>query len=174
MAMRKTIRSSRLFMISVMVIMLTSLLITGICAYFTFTDFRENTVSMGNNEISITEAFSNPDIKTGEITTITKRVEINNTGINCAGVRVRTEFSEKEILDWASADYNTADWEKNGDYWYYRKALRPGEKTEPLFNSITCSNPSAEQVKNFEIYVYAESRCCDPDISLSGIKNLFA
>lgn len=168
-----SITRNRITVISLGIIILASLCITGISAYFTSSDSAQNQVSVGNNEIEITEVFDNPDIEVNEITTITKQVVVNNTGINPATVRVRVDMSDKSVEDWTDIDYNTEDWTKDGDYWYYNTVLEPGEGTEPLFNEITCNNPTAEQVANFDVYIYAESRNCDIDSTLAERKGLF-
>lgn len=158
---------------SLIVIFTAALCITGISAYFTAIAHKENVTSAGNNEITIEETFSNPDIEPNTVTELTKRVTVKNTGINCAGIRIRAEFSEKTITDWVDIDYNESDWTKDGDYWYYNNPVEPGEETAPLFTKLTCNNPTAEQVRNFDVYLYSESRNCEADTSFSIIKTLF-
>ena len=158
---------------SILVIMISSLMITGIYAYFTYVDFAENQIEPGNSEVAIRETFANPDIEPDEITTITKKVSVENTGINPSGVRIRADFSDKTVLNWVSADYNTTDWSKDGDWWYYKKVLLPGEETKPLFNKLTCNRPTSAQVSDFDVYLYSESRACSSEDSLSGIKAAF-
>ena len=162
-------------------IILCGLFISGITAYLIAADRAANRTSAGNNEIEIREVFDNPDIEPDEITEITKQVTVKNTGINCAGVRVRVEFSSSDVertdpadtAKWAVVDYNTTNWQKSGDYWYYKTPLARGETTEPLFRRITCDHPTSEQVRDFDVFIYAESRNCEANDSLSVIKRLF-
>ena len=172
-------------------ILIASLSIAGISAYFTARDRAENVVGVGNSDIDIHEDFDNPDIEPDEITQITKRVTIQNVGKNTAGVRVRVDFGDASLLDEVNqqgqpvvtVDYNTEDWEKDGEYWYYKKPIlteddpsTPEDEsvTTPLFNTIELNRPTGPQVKDFQVYVYAECRNCEDDDSLATIKSLFS
>ena len=156
---------------SLLSIILLSLCITGVCAYFIAIQARENIFSVGNSDINITEEFRNPDIEPDEITTITKKVIVGNSGKNYSGIRVRVEFSSSDVTNWATIDYNTADWTKKGEYWYYNLPLSPGAETKPLMNEVVCNRPTADQLKDFDIYIYAESRNCENDTT--NISELF-
>ena len=59
--------------------------------------------------------------------------------------------------DWvyiAPDDANDSD--LGGDY-YYTKGLAPGETTESLFKKVTTYFKSKDDIKDYDIYVYAES-----------------
>ena len=159
--------------IALAVIITASLSIAGISAYFTALSSATNRVPVGNNDVTITETFSNPSIKANKVTTITKTVTVVNTGINTAAVRVRADFSNSAILDYTTVDYNTDYWTQDGDYWYYNSPLAPGEKTEPLFNELVLDCPSAEQIADFDVYVYSETKNCEEDSTLSEMQKLF-
>jgi hypothetical protein len=154
--------------------MAAGLAITGISAYFIATGSAINEVEVGNDEISLQETFQNPDIEPGEVTVITKKVTVNNTGKNYASVRVRVMFSASDVLDYTTVDYNTSDWSEEGDgCWYYKRPLAVGQETTPLFNKLTLTNPTEDQVKDFNVYVYAESRNCSSDSTLAQMKALY-
>lgn len=91
---------------------------------------------------------------------VSKIVTVKNTGEAAAYIRVwvNTAISEPgdpitnpliknlpltievdgETVELIDIDYNTEDWEQGEDgYWYYGKALKAGETTEPLFENVT-------------------------------------
>ena len=91
---------------------------------------------------------------------VSKIVTVKNTGEADAYIRVwvNTAISEPgdpitnpliknlpltievdgETVELIDIDYNTEDWEQGEDgYWYYGKALKAGETTEPLFENVT-------------------------------------
>lgn len=172
---------NRMLIASLLVILFAGLCITGISAYFMALDRAENNTSVGNSKISVKETFRNPDIIPGKITEITKQVSIQNTGKNYSGVRVKAEFSSSEVTDWTSIEYNdhpseSGDehyWILSGDFWYYSSPLAPGEESEMLFEKITCNKPSQDQIQDFNVYIYAESRNCNKDDSASAIQALW-
>lgn len=175
-----TIRN-RMLIISLLVILCAGLCITGISAYFMVLDRADNITTAGNSRISVKEIFRNPDIVPGVITEITKQVNILNTGKNYSGIRVKAEFSSSDVTDWARIEYNDQPlesgddkyWILSGDYWYYSVPLAPGEESEMLFEKITCNKPTHEQVQDFNVYIYAESRNCKDTDSASDIEALW-
>ena len=91
---------------------------------------------------------------------VSKIVTVKNTGEADAYIRVwvNTAISEPgdpitnpliknlpltievdgETVELIDIDYNTEDWTAGEDgYWYYGKALKAGETTEPLFENVT-------------------------------------
>ena len=91
---------------------------------------------------------------------VSKIVTVKNTGESDAYIRVwvNTAISEPgdpitnpliknlpltievegETVELIDIDYNTEDWTAGEDgYWYYDKALKAGETTEPLFENVT-------------------------------------
>ena len=91
---------------------------------------------------------------------VSKIVTVKNTGEAAAYIRVwvNTAISEPgdpitnpliknlpltievegETVELIDIDYNTEDWTAGEDgYWYYGKALKAGETTEPLFENVT-------------------------------------
>jgi hypothetical protein len=172
--MDKKIKNSA-FLIAVLLILAVGITITGISAYFISQSDASNSINIGNNELTIKETFKNPDIRPNRVTEITKKVEVKNTGLNPAGIRVKAEFSNSDVLTYTEVDYNETDWSynKNDGYWYYKTPVKPNDSTSPLFNTLTLRNPTAEQVSDFDVYIYAESRNCEENDSLSTIKQLF-
>ena len=60
---------------------------------------------------------------------------ITNPLIKNLPLTIEVEGETVELID---IDYNTEDWTAGEDgYWYYGKALKAGETTEPLFENVT-------------------------------------
>ena len=167
-------RKNTVLITSLLVIIIAGMTIVGISAYFTAIDRAQNFTAIGYAKEKINEVFENPDIKPNKTTTITKKVNIENIGPNTVGVRVRVEFSSDDVLDYTLVDYNTTDWEKDGDFWYYRQPLQSGDETTQLISKLVLDNPTAEQVSDFDVFVYSESRNCSDDAELAVIKTLFS
>lgn len=153
--------------VAIMVIAICSIGITGITAYFIAAKEAVNSASIGHNRIVINENFENPDIEPLEITTITKQVSVENTGPNPCTVRVKAAFSDESVLSYADIDYDTDNWTLFDGYWYYNSVLAPNEgenisdyETSALFRKIVINRPTQEQVRDFDVYIYAESRNC--------------
>ena len=142
---------------ALLVIVVAGLSITGISAYFISTSDIINRSTVGNNDIEILEEFKNPDIDPEGVTEITKKVVLKNTGKKPTKVRVSVRFSTSEMLPFTEIDYNTAKWEKDGDWWNYKDIIAPGETTEPLFTKLTITKPG-RKTQDFNVYVYAERR----------------
>ena len=103
---------------------------------------------------------------------------VKNNGINYSAVRVKVDFSSEAAKSkmHASITYNTTDWQQNGDYWYYKHPLTPsgeGSETTPLFEKVVIDNPEPEAIDDFSVYVYAESRDCEPDNTVAKMITLF-
>ena len=152
---------------------LGGLLCMGTTAAY-FTDFKEtaNSFEVGHNTTGVEEEFpapspqpldKNPEYK--------KTVWVSNGSVGEAEhavpcyVRLSLAYSDSDIGKAVSLlNLNTTEWiynEKDGFY-YYRKVLDPGKKTESLFtgfriNSDKIEEKYKEQVSEFRIHVYEES-----------------
>lgn len=126
-------------------------------AFFADKDSAVNKISIGKNDISITEQFSTPDsISPGDV--ITKKPVVKVSGTDCY-VRIFCEFSDSNV-NYAKLDFNTTDWtEKQADgYYYYKHKLSDGEETKPLFTKVTIDDTIADsEISDFDIIVYSES-----------------
>lgn len=152
----------------------------GISAYFTSTDIANNTFTVAENTIKITEDFpsgiipsspndeylpdeNDPDapveMPSDEIS-LRKKVNVENTGPTPVAVRVNVTFSTADMKKVSELDINTEDWEEREDgYYYYKQVLDVGASTNPLFNKVIfSSDATSAQLKDFSIYVYSESR----------------
>lgn len=135
-------------------------LIAFASAYFVDGDTATNTFKIGHNVSSIEENFPSGKIEPGK--TCTKEVRVKNKNSVKCFVRVLAEPSDSDMGEHLDIDWNTTDWtEKQEDgYRYYRKALKPGETTSPLFTKVTIKNDFVNPqltAKNFDIGVYEET-----------------
>ena len=146
-----------------------------VSAYFTDAETTGNTITVGTNEIKIVEDFTPPEIHEGE-NRYKKTVQVENTGDVDCYIRVFSEFDDAEIRDISmiSPDgkefYSAEDYRNHlpegwtylsddiyGPYYYYKIPVKPGEITPPLYQMIRTTFEDADDVKDYEIIVYAES-----------------
>ena len=126
----------------------------GTTAYFTYEDTATNVITAGNVKIelqewSIPEEGGDPvpfedvmDVMPGM--EVSKVVQIKNTGVQDAWVRISLEKSillaegvTGEVdLSLIGCDFNETDWTEKDGYYYYNKKLAPGETTEALFTKV--------------------------------------
>lgn len=117
-------------------------------AYFTDTDSKDNTFTVGNVDITLTEPSWNTngqesdDVYPGE--PLAKDPTVTNDGANPCFVRIKVEnldqFDQKGMITYRT-DYVTGklgtDWVLHTDgYFYYTKVLAVGETTDALFDQI--------------------------------------
>ncbi|MDD4200383.1 MAG: hypothetical protein PHS19_03230 [Eubacteriales bacterium] len=117
-----------------------------------------NTFTVGNNETAIIEDYEEvSQLNPGDI--IRKAVTISNIGNNSCYIRVLSLFSDSDAEGYARLNYNEEDWElKDDGYFYYRSELAPGSETSELFSRVEISSEAEqEQIKGFNILIYAES-----------------
>lgn len=119
-------------------------------------DSLRNVFTIGKNVSEITEEWTPPNrnLRPGE--TYKKVVRVSNTGTVPCYVRVFAEITEQDTRDEIDVDYNTDSWTKHDDgYYYYNKAINPGEKTEPLFTRLKVKGTSS--VRDFKMICYEET-----------------
>lgn len=119
-------------------------------------DSLRNVFTIGKNVSEITEEWTptNRNLRPGE--TYKKVVRVSNTGIVPCYVRVFAEITDQEVRNKIDVDYNTDSWTKHDDgYYYYNKAINPGEKTEPLFTRLKVTGTS--HIRDFKMICYEET-----------------
>lgn len=144
----------KLLLLSVMVICI-AIAAVGTLAFFNSDAIAHNVITTGSVKIALHEyadAEKKPFTdKTGVMPgmTVTKIAEVENTGASAAWVRVKLtpaiELADAVLPDGFTVntglvkpDVNTADWTEGEDgYFYYKEALKPGETTAPVLNSVT-------------------------------------
>lgn len=118
-------------------------------AYFTDTDAKDNTFTVGNVDITLTEpnwessgSVDAPDVYPGE--PLAKDPTVTNSGKNPCFVRISVanldQFDNKGDITYRT-NYQTgalgADWVLHTDgYFYYTKVLNINESTTALFDQI--------------------------------------
>lgn len=149
------------------VMLVAAMSIGGMLAYFTDTDTKENTFTVGNVEIQINEEFEQGSIANPGVA-VDKNPTIENIGDNAAYVRMKvvlsdglawmlaiedkygenfdlaTVFGGHDEAKWSRVDYAgvPAEYDINTDtltytYNYIGGALEKGESTDALFTTVT-------------------------------------
>ena len=131
--------------------------------------------------MGISEVFEEP---TYVQTQTAKVVTVKNEGTADQFVRVYLDFSDSRIRDksrilysenqqegvtwdaflanlpegWAYVAETDSDGALLGGYFYYTKALKPGETTPPLIQGVkTAQETNTDNITDFDIVVYSES-----------------
>ena len=158
--------------IALVVCLVAVAIVGGSLAYFTDTKEAENTFTVGNVDITLTEpnwtstgSQDAPEVYPGE--PLAKDPTVKNDGANPCFVRIKVEGLD--CLDPAGlityrTDYKDGKLGDNwvlhtGGYFYYNKVLAGGETTDALFDQIVIptdlKNGNAET--EFNVVVTAEA-----------------
>lgn len=150
----------KLLILSVLAICL-AILAAGTFAYFTSEDTAHNVITTGGVKIAVQEWADEEkttpfEDMTGVMpnTTVTKIAEIKNTGASDAWVRVRVEKDIKlqgegtPDTGLVELTHSSADWTEKDGYYYYTKALKPGEVTAPIFTAVTFNADMGNEYQN--------------------------
>ena len=148
----KSLLSKKVLLISMIAVLLIGTGIATTLAYLS--DSKEslvNTFKLGNVTTNIEETFE----KTSE-TTFKKEPVVENIGENDCYVRVRVTVSPEEQLEIDGWDQD--NWIEKGDYYYYKKPLKAnGDKTTPLFKTVSVKDEYIDTIEEFEVTVYQEA-----------------
>lgn len=142
----------RLFVAALACICITALA-GGTLAYYTAENTAHNVITTGGIDIALQEWADTdkttpfPEDGVNDVmpgTSVTKIVEVKNTGANDAYIRVKVDKSIDLAgegipdLSLLALDMNQADWTAGEDgYYYYNEVLAPGEVTAPLFTTVS-------------------------------------
>lgn len=140
----------RKFLILSVLAILIAILAANTLAYFNADTKAHNVITSGGVDIVLNE-WANEDRtepfedRTGVMpgTKVTKIVEISNTGTAPVWVRAQVQLdvygADEETLppEYVSLDFSETDWTYLDGYYYYNRALAPGETTVPLFTTVT-------------------------------------
>lgn len=125
---------------------LIALIASTTAAYAYFTDYEE---AQGGAQIKLegeTYIHEKPE-------NTQKTISIENTGETDVVVRVAA-FGD--FIDWDNTTYSGDDWMKDGDWWYYKKILKPGKTTSKIVVKIDTA-AAKEAGHDFDIIVVHES-----------------
>lgn len=146
-------------------------IVGGTMAYFTDSDAKTNTFTVGNVSIVLTEpnwdatgAAEAADVYPGE--PLAKDPTVTNDGANPCFVRIKVKGLDQfaDGFNGAMITYRTdyvpaalgTDWTLHTDgYFYYTKVLQPGETTDALFDQIVIPFELTNSVKAEPIVVTA-------------------
>lgn len=130
-------------------------------AYLTGQDQAENGFRASEVDVDIEETFDPvPEINPG--TTIVKAPSVlSRSDIECY-VRVMIRFSDSDAENFCEPLNINKGWSRGEDgYYYWDRKLKPGERTGTVFDRVKIrSDVPGEEVKPFEILVYAEAVQC--------------
>lgn len=141
--------------------------ISGTLAYFTDEAEKENTFTVGNVDIDLTEpkwdasgSKDAPEVYPGEA--LAKDPTVTNIGKNPCFVRVSVsdldQFGANAPIiyrtDYVDGGLGT-DWVKYGDYFYYTKVLAIGETTDALFDQVVIPTSITNNAETKPIVVKA-------------------
>lgn len=161
----------KILCLSVIAIML-AILAAGTIAYFTAEGRAHNVITTGSVEIELkewadenkTEPFKNLEGVMPN-TTVTKIAEIKNIGKSDAWIRVKIQksielkYEGNPDTDLVELNLNDTDWITDGEYYYYKNALKPGETTTPIFTSVTFKAAMGNEYQDAKatVDVYAQA-----------------
>ncbi|MGN0986916.1 MAG: TasA family protein [Otoolea sp.] len=169
-----------------------TLAVGGTLAWFTDTETATNTITTGHVDHTIYEASGSEAFKElpGDGTGITftekyvpnavipKKVKIKNEDdSNTAFIRVKVVYNHDTLSD-ENVHFDRVNWEKNGDYWYYKTPVAGGDYTSELFDQVTLPNWGNEMAdrtgdKALKIELITDSIQADnlPDVNEDGVVN---
>lgn len=139
----------KIFLLAILVCC-AALAAAGTLAYFTAEETAYNVITTGKLAMTLHEETTGgkpfpkegiSGVTPGQI--VDKVVYVENTGTVDLYARISLAMSVTGAdgkplpTDVMTLDLNTADWTKQGDCYYYNKPLAPGEKTAPLFKTVT-------------------------------------
>lgn len=124
-------------------------------AYLISGDNEVNRFNATKVDIGIEEDYNKPeDPQPGDVVSKKPRA-VNNSDIDVY-VRMRAVVSNTDLLE--PIVVNVGWILKSDGFYYYNKALKPGEKTNNLFESVTIKkNCIKEEIKDLSVQVYAEA-----------------
>lgn len=146
-----------------------AVLATGTLAYFTAEETAQNVITMGSLKMELVELDEKGEpwedvenIVPGM--EVTKKAYVENTGtvdfytrvkITKTFVPAQGEELPELNTELVRLDINEKYWKLDeGDfYYYYKKPVAPGEKTEPLFTTVTFSTEMGNEYQNVKVII---------------------
>ncbi|MDY3026890.1 MAG: TasA family protein [Candidatus Faecivicinus sp.] len=143
-----------------------AILTAGTLAYFNAEETAVNVITTGNLSMKLHEEAEDgkPFPSEGVFgvmpdTDVAKKAYVENTGSVDMYVRIAIEKeiqgeSDRELgFENITLDLNTADWTEQDGYYYYNRALKPGEKTEPLFTMVRFDKEMGNEYMNARLTI---------------------
>ena len=147
-----------------------AVLATGTLAYFTAEKTAQNVITMGSLKVELVE-LDEKDEPWEDVENIvpgmevTKKAYVENNGSVDFYTRVKITKSfvpaqgdelPKLDTDLVELNINEKYWELGNDGFYYykkQKPVAPGEKTEPLFTTVTFSTEMGNEYQNVKVKI---------------------
>ena len=133
-------------------VLLLAVLTSGSYAFFTVENTARNAITSGNIEFEIHEVndkgevFPLEGINVLPGDKVSKIVSAQNTGKKDMFIRVKliksVKDSELPAENQIIVDTDSENWTYEDGYYYYNKAIAPGEETTPLFKEVTIDGES--------------------------------
>jgi len=132
-------------------------------SYLQDVDRKTNVHTVGDSNCQLNDSFSKPSTYL-EGTIINRTVSVTNTGSVPCYIRVYVNPSYQHNR--FRFNFDTTNWTKSGDWYYYNSPVSVGGTTSNLFSKITLlENMSDWSSDDTKIVIYAES------IQSSGASN---
>lgn len=150
-----------------------AILAGGTLAYFTAEETAYNVITTGVLSMDLREETTGGDpfpeggisgIMPGQI--VDKKVYVVNTGSVDFYARIAISKTiadsdgKTDTLNFKNItlDLNTADWTEKDGFYYYNRILKPGEKTEPLFTTVTFGTTLGNDYMNARIEIDVDAQ----------------
>lgn len=145
-----------------------AVLATGTYAYFTAEETAYNVITTGCLYMDLVEETTDGEPWPEEGITgvmpgmgVDKVVYVENEGsipfytrISMEQIITPAEGVEAELsFEYITLDLNTEQWLEQDGYYYYYRALEPGEKTEPLFTKVSFGPEMGNEYQNATVEV---------------------
>lgn len=121
-------------------------------AYFSSTETKKSSITIGDSNVMIVESFT-PPAKWQPNTSYDKDVKIKNKGSVDCYIRVFADVSDTDIP--ATMNIDTDSWIKKDGYYYYKYIVPAETTTKALFTQVSIGDAQVDI--DFEIIIYAES-----------------
>lgn len=141
-----------------------AIIAAGSLAYFTAEETAYNVITTGSVEMKLVEQKKDGSpfedvlgVMPGQ--TVDKIVFIRNDGTAAFFVRIALENTvtvdgkELDFDQYISMDLNDEDWTYQNGYYYYNRALKPGEKTVPLFTKVSFADKMDNHYQNARVEI---------------------
>lgn len=146
-----------------------TLLAGGTLAYFTAEETAYNVITTGRLDMTLHDEYAEEDgTNVVPDTEVSKVVYVENSGDVSFWVRIGLEKiieaaegveAELEFDEYISLDIDEENWRYAEGYYYYNRALEPGESTEELFTTVYFDKAMGNEYMDayMEINVNAEA-----------------
>lgn len=144
-----------------------AVLATGTLAYFTAEETAQNVITMGSLKMELVE-LNEEDEPWEDVENIVPGMEVtkkayveNNGSVDFyTRVKITTRYVNEQgkklpELNTGLVELNLSeDWKPGeGGFYYYNKPVAPGEKTEPLFTTVTFSTEMGNEYQNVKVII---------------------